>query len=83
MRCDEDNVASESYYPLETPLSPIHGVSIWENTQIVSAPIDLLAPSAMLEGWTQVGRLAHDFFVGEYAIMLPIATMFLFGAVAR
>ena len=77
----------ESHYTLEIPLSPTHGISIWENTQIVSAPTYSLAPSATLEGWTQVRRLAHDFLVGEYgvitmalsyslAIVLPIVTTF-------
>ena len=76
-----------SHYSLEIPLSPTHGVSIWENNQIVSAPTYSLAPSATLEGWTQVRRLAHDFLVGEYgvitmalsyslAIVLPIVTTF-------
>jgi ferrous iron transport protein B len=77
----------ESHYSLEIPLSPAHGVSIWENTQIVEAPTYSLAPSATLGGWTQVRRLAHDFLVGEYgvitmalsyalAIVLPIVTTF-------
>jgi ferrous iron transport protein B len=77
----------ESHYNLEIPLSPTYGISIWENTQIVSAPTYSLAPSATLGGWTQVRRLAHDFLVGEYgvitmalsyslAIVLPIVTTF-------
>ena len=77
----------ESHYSLEIPLSPIHGISIWENTQTVIAPTYSLAPSATLGGWTQVRRLAHDFLVGEYgvitmalsyslAIVLPIVTTF-------
>ena len=76
-----------SHYNLEIPLSPAHGVSIWDNTQIVRAPTYLLAPSATLGRWTQVRRLAHDFLVGEYgvitmalsyalAIVLPIVTTF-------
>jgi ferrous iron transport protein B len=77
----------ESHYSLEIPLSPAHGVSIWESTQIVRAPTYSLAPSATLGWWTQVRRLAHDFLVGEYgvitmalsyalAIVLPIVTTF-------
>lgn len=77
----------ESHYSLEIPLSPTHGIPIWENTQTVIAPTYSLAPSAMLGGWTQVRRLAHDFLVGEYgvitmalsyslAIVLPIVTTF-------
>ncbi len=76
-----------SHYSLEIPLSPAHGVSIWDNTQIVRAPTYSLAPSATLGWWTQVRRLAHDFLVGEYgvitmalsyalAIVLPIVTTF-------
>ena len=77
----------ESHYSLEIPLSPTHGIHIWENTQIIKAPTYLLAPSATLGWWTQVRRLAHDFLVGEYgvitmalsyslAIVLPIVTSF-------
>jgi ferrous iron transport protein B len=77
----------ESHYTLEIPLSPTHGISIWENTQMVTAPTYSLAPSATLGWWTQVRRLAHDFLVGEYgvitmalsyslAIVLPIVTTF-------
>lgn len=77
----------ESHYSLEIPLSPTHGISVWENTQIVRAPTYSLAPSATLGWWTQVRRLAHDFLVGEYgvitmalsyslAIVLPIVTTF-------
>ena len=77
----------ESHYSLEIPLSPTHGISIWENTQTVIAPTYSLAPGATLGRWTQVRRLAHDFLVGEYgvitmalsyslAIVLPIVTTF-------
>ena len=77
----------ESHYSLEIPLSPTHGVSVWENTRTVAAPTYLLAPGAMPGRWTQVKRLAHDFLVGEYgvitmalsyalAIVLPIVTTF-------
>ncbi|HUJ71193.1 MAG TPA: ferrous iron transporter B [Verrucomicrobiae bacterium] len=77
----------ESHYSLEIPISPAHGISIWDNTQIVVAPTYSLAPGATPGGWTQVRRLAHDFLVGEYgvitmalsyslAIVLPIVTTF-------
>ena len=77
----------ESHYSLEIPISPAHGISIWDNTRIVVAPTYSLAPGATPEGWTQVRRLAHDFLVGEYgvitmalsyslAIVLPIVTTF-------
>jgi ferrous iron transport protein B len=77
----------QSHYTLEIPLSPTHGISVWENTRTVTAPTYLLAPSATLGWWTRVRRLAHDFLVGQYgvitmalsyslAIVLPIVTTF-------
>jgi GTPase SAR1 family protein len=77
----------QSRYSLEIPLSPTHGISVWDNTQTVTAPTYLLAPSATLGRWIRVRRLAHDFLVGQYgvitmalscslAFVLPIVTTF-------
>ncbi|HVM60971.1 MAG TPA: ferrous iron transporter B [Verrucomicrobiae bacterium] len=76
-----------SHYSLEIPLSPTHGISVWDSTRTVVAPTYSLAPGAMPGRWTQARRLAHDFLVGEYgvitmalsyslAIVLPIVTTF-------
>lgn len=76
-----------SDFRFEVPLTPAHGIPLWESSQTVIAPTYSLDPSATLGWWTEARRLAHDFLVGQYgvitmalsyslAIVLPIVTSF-------
>jgi ferrous iron transport protein B len=77
----------KSDYKFEIPLTPSHGILLYENSRDILVPTYSLAPGATPGGWTQARRLVHDFLVGEYgvitmalsyafAIVLPIVTTF-------
>ncbi len=77
----------KSDYKFEIPLTPSHGILLYENSRDILVPTYSLAPGATPGGWTQARGLAHDFLVGEYgvitmalsyafAIVLPIVTTF-------
>lgn len=72
---------------LELPLTPAHGVTLWESArEVISAMHKPVAPE-LWSRWDHARRVAHDFLVGPYgqitmalsyalAIVLPIVTTF-------
>ncbi|MCS7048077.1 MAG: ferrous iron transporter B [Verrucomicrobiae bacterium] len=72
---------------LKLPLTPTHGVTVWESTrEVVSTEHESVGPEHWTR-WDHARRLAHDFLVGPYgqitmalsyalAIVLPIVTSF-------